>query len=625
MKQKRKLPLGDIGSCMGFVALFLAILAVLTLVYVPKWEGLDARLMRNFYTEEENTVDVLMLGSCNMYSSYSPPIAYEQYGISSCVFAAPDQELVTAYHYLIDALKTQDIKVVVLESLFLTCEPTGKREYYNRTAVEYMPMSLNKAQLILELGAMESEYMQQQDSTAPDKLLTYAGYFFPLLRYHGREDVTKDDITFYFDRDDSLTSRGASHQFNYLINDTVNFPKTLNGTEVRETSREYFIKIRDLCEKEGISFLLVKSPNHYRWNDESTQAVRDFAAEQGVDFLDMHTFEDFLVSDYSKTTGRLNVYGMKKFTQHLCEYIEENIPYEPSVLSEADVVRWEKSVETLYANAKKNNMPIDAGQIYRVRNQSSGIALTWNSVPDTSSYSIYRANWGSEEFEKISTVTGETFIDETVKPLQPYTYRIQPNEGTMKGVFSNRKTFVFVEAPKNFTAENSDGAIRLNWEEAEGATSYHLQRKPYINLNYESWDTTKKTTYLNSDCNSGWHYSFRLRAIYKWGEDEYYSAGTIVSVIPLATPKITSVTPRSESVTVSWDKVANAGAFEIYRRVGEKGSFELCDTVSGGKTSYKDTNVQSGTQYFYKIVATKTSYGHSGRSFESEIKSGIAK
>ena len=123
-------------SCVGFIAGFLIILSVLTLIYLPKWKDLDAELMRGFYQEEENSIDVLMLGSCNIYSSYSPIIAYDKSGITSYVYASPDQELVISYHYLKEALKTQDIKLVVLESLFLTCEPTAKREYYNRTALE---------------------------------------------------------------------------------------------------------------------------------------------------------------------------------------------------------------------------------------------------------------------------------------------------------------------------------------------------------------------------------------------------------------------------------------------------------------------------------------------------------
>ena len=137
MKLKKSSKWGSFLGCSTFVAIFLVILTALSLIYVPKWVGRDAEQMRGLYVEEENTIDTLMLGSCNMYSSYSPIIAYEQFGLTSYVYGCPDQELVISYHYLKEALKSQNIKTVVLESLFLTCEPTAKREYYNRTDCRY--------------------------------------------------------------------------------------------------------------------------------------------------------------------------------------------------------------------------------------------------------------------------------------------------------------------------------------------------------------------------------------------------------------------------------------------------------------------------------------------------------
>ena len=130
-----------------------------------------------------------------------------------------------------------------------------------------------------------------------------------------------DDVTFHIERDDYSTIKGGSPIYRYLDNDSVDFAYVNNGEEIRDVSREYFIKIQELCEQEGIEFLLVKSPNHYRWDDEATQAVHEFAKERNVPLLDFHTYDDFITSDYSDTTGRLNIHGMKRFTEHLCDYL----------------------------------------------------------------------------------------------------------------------------------------------------------------------------------------------------------------------------------------------------------------------------------------------------------------
>lgn len=619
MNSKKRFSSRGFFGCIGFIAIFLVILTFLTMIFIPKWERLDAELMRSFYTEEENTIDVLMLGSCNMYSSYSPVVAYEQYGISSAVFACPDQEYITAYHYLVDALKSQDIKLVVLEALFLTCEPTAKREYYNRTALEYMPPSLNKAQAILDLSKYESEYMQTVDPTAADTLLTNAGYFFPLLRYHGREDLTGKDIDFYFERNDAKAHKGASALYSYLNNSTLDFAVTVNGSEVRDISREYFIKIQELCEKEGIEFLFVKSPNHYRWNDEISAVVQEFAQERQVDFLDMHSYDDFILTDYSSTTGRLNIYGMKKFTEHLCEYIQENYSYTPSLQTDSSLATWEDCVATVHQTANEKGMTIDQGKIYNLYNEETGIRLLWNHCFDASSYEVYRSPAEEDNFQKIAVTSETTYLDEAVEPQKIYLYRIVPTDGVMAGTYANERRYAFVEMPLNLSAENYNGGIQLTWDASASASYYQIQRKPHANLNYEKWDTTKELSYWNKKCNSGTVYDYRIRAVFKDGDNYYYSYGNVASRIALSKPQITSVQSKDGTNVISWEKLSGAQSVQIYRRASYEDNWVLYDTIKADTLSYTDANIESDIQYFYEIVALKTAYGIDGYSRSNQV------
>ncbi len=610
---KKNSKISAVLRCTGFIALFLAILTLLTLVYVPKWEGRDSEEMRGFYQEAPGSIDILCLGSCNMYSSFSPVIAYEQHGLTSYVFGCPDQELVISYHYLKEALKTQDIKLVVLESLFLTCEPTGKREYYNRTALEYMEPSLNKAQLILELGAMESEYMQTVDASAPDTLLTYAGYFFPLLRYHGREDLTMDDVTFHFQRDDYSENKGGLPLFSYLNNETLDFAYVLNGEAIRDTSREYFIKIQELCAQEGIELLLVKSPNHFRWDEPATQAVTAFAAERNVNFVDFDTFGDFRRDDYSSTTGRLNVYGMKRFTEHLSQYILENYDIGPHDLSPENAAKWDACVESFHAKANDAGMTIDEGQIYRIYNEAAGIRLLWNRALDADSYVLYR-KVEDGEFEKVATLSECAYLDTDVTHGTKYTYRVQPENGALADTVSNESQYMFVAAPLGGTAKNRDGTVQLAWEPATEEVSYHIQRKSWDALGYSYWDTTQRTTYRNLSCKKCVAYNYRIRAMIQDGEQTYYSGAIVLSAIPIPTPAISTMSATSGGNTFRWSAISGGDSYEIYRRAAGEAEFTHIDTISGKRTSYTDKNVEDGVQYFYKIVLTKSKAGIDDRS-----------
>lgn len=608
-------------STTGFVALFLAVLTILTLVFLPKWQDREARYLRGFSYEEDNSIDVLMLGSCNMYTSYSPVIAYEEYGLLSYGYTCADQEYCTAYHYLKDALKTQDnIQLVVLETLFLTCNPTDHREYYNRLAVDYMPASFNKLELIFELGAAESEWMQSLDSSNPGKALTYAGYILPLLRYHGRDDVTiEDDVLYWLDHSNYSIYKGSVPLYTYLENETLAFDYVKNGTEIRETSREYFEKIKALCKENDIELLLVTSPNHYRWNEEGLAVIEAFAEAQNVSYVDFHNYDDFTISDYSNTTGRLNVHGMKRFTEHMVEYIEANYDIQRSTLSEENTAKWDEAVEALHAEANKKGMTIDENQIFRIQNEETGIFIEWNSCADCNTYNVFRCDGKAGTYSLVATVTGDNWLDETVMPGCGYTYYIEPTAGSHIGEASETSYYIFVDPITDLTAENKDGSVYMNWTAAESSQSYNFQRKTWNSISYSYWDSyeSESTHYNNYSCTSGTLYDYRIRTVIEEDGVKYYSAGVVTRAIPLTTPTITSVSSKNGTATINWKNVENGSSYEIYRRTEDESDFTLYDTVKSSASSYTDKDVEIGMQYFYKIVQTKTKLGIASISYDS--------
>lgn len=59
------------------------------------------------------------------------------------------------------------------------------------------------------------------------------------------------------------------------------------------------------------------------------------------------------------------------------------------------------------------------------------------------------------------------------------------------------------------------------------------------------------------------------------------------------------VTATYDTVTVKWGKSKNASNYEVYRTVGEDGSYSL--VAKTGKRTYKDKGLNTGTTYKYKI------------------------
>ena len=69
-------------------------------------------------------------------------------------------------------------------------------------------------------------------------------------------------------------------------------------------------------------------------------------------------------------------------------------------------------------------VPNDVGNIQVVSTDSALIALTWEPSSSSSSYIIYRANEGSEEFVQIANVNATSYSDMKVSPASGYTYKI---------------------------------------------------------------------------------------------------------------------------------------------------------------------------------------------------------
>ncbi|MFM2067472.1 MAG: hypothetical protein RLZZ584_2381, partial [Pseudomonadota bacterium] len=99
---------------------------------------------------------------------------------------------------------------------------------------------------------------------------------------------------------------------------------------------------------------------------------------------------------------------------------------------------------------------------------------------------------------------------------------------------------------------------------------------------------------------------------------EAYNAVGVASSLPVtgstlalpATPANASFTPSVDvqnRLDVSWDAVADATGYEVYRRTGTTGTFTLVTTVTG--TSYADLGRAANTSYAYQIVALRTIAG----------------
>ena len=99
--------------------LFLGILCALFLtvqdVLKKDTEHRGSDVVKGFYAEKKNDMDVVFLGSSTMFCTVDPLVLYENYGIAAYDFGCSAQAFESEYLYLKEVLRYQKPKVIGLE------------------------------------------------------------------------------------------------------------------------------------------------------------------------------------------------------------------------------------------------------------------------------------------------------------------------------------------------------------------------------------------------------------------------------------------------------------------------------------------------------------------------------
>ena len=102
------------------LSLLLILLLVLGSIYVldrvlliKRYDGVKP--MQSFYAQSPGTVDVLFMGNSHIGVHIDTATLWEEYGISAFALWGGVQPMWNTYHFLVEALKTQSPKAIVLE------------------------------------------------------------------------------------------------------------------------------------------------------------------------------------------------------------------------------------------------------------------------------------------------------------------------------------------------------------------------------------------------------------------------------------------------------------------------------------------------------------------------------
>jgi len=224
-----------------------------------------------------------------------------------------------SYYYLVESLKYQNPKVVVLNnySLFLDFL-VDKREAFIRTSVDPLRISSIKIKLILDI-------------ISKSKVQTFISYLFPFFRYHSRwKHLSQEDFE-YYKINEYDPFKGHYVTFNsvpYKLPDNFMLP-TEKIKKIHESSLYYHEKIIQLCKKNNISVVYVALPKLESSEYSQHLATEQLAKKYNLKYLNYGLPE--LINEVGINTltdmddqDHVNFFGAEKISRHFGAFLKSN-------------------------------------------------------------------------------------------------------------------------------------------------------------------------------------------------------------------------------------------------------------------------------------------------------------
>ena len=274
------------------------------------------------YSEPDNTIDVVMIGSSHVNNGYIPNLLWEECSASAVNVFSWSQPMWISYHYLKETLKTQSPKIAVLDMFGMTYghsyimpQEIDKTNYNNSFNIDF---GLNFLQMINTVEFCGLDLRNAED-------------FLPLVRYHTKWKNMDWKQALYNPHNDPDKLKGYGIATNVYMAEKPYFTSDII-TEPYEYSILYLDKIVELCNENNIELVFTVIP--YVFNEAEYgiyKWIENYANEKNITFLNYNGEDGERIGiDFNtdlSDKGHVNINGALKVTKDLCDYIELNYTF----------------------------------------------------------------------------------------------------------------------------------------------------------------------------------------------------------------------------------------------------------------------------------------------------------
>ena len=246
--------------------------------------------------------------------------------------------------------------------------------------------------------------------------------------------------------------------------------------------------------------------------------------------------------------------------------------------------------------------------------------IKWAAVAGASKYEVYRSGSKDGTYTLLGTTTNLNYTDSKANAGYIYYYKVKAvNANSIKSDYSATVAATCHCARPVVKPDYliSTGKPYIKWTAVSGASKYYVYRSGSSNGTYEYVGTTTATNYTDNKANAGYTYYYKVKAVSKVssGANSYYSV-VIGATCRCARPSV-KITTSNGSPKLTWNAVAGASQYEVYRATSKNGSYTKMFTTSN--LSYTNTSAKAGTTYYYKVKAVSKVKSTANSAFSTVV------
>jgi len=265
---------------------------------------------------------------------------------------------------------------------------------------------------------------------------------------------------------------------------------------------------------------------------------------------------------------------------------------------------------------------------------ASQINLLWtDNASNENGFKIQRKTGAAGTYATIATIAtpnATTYSDTTALAGTQYFYLVTAYvTGGSDSTASNEASATTAPAaPGTLVATAvSTTQINLTWaDNSSTETGFKIQRKTGVAGTYATIATIatpNTTSYSNTTgLTAGTQYYYRVFS-YQAGAPDSAASNEANAATQPATPAaptaLTATATSSSQINLAWtDNASNETGFKVLRKTGAAGTYATIATIATpNTTSYSNTGLTAGTQYYYQVVAYVTGGSDSAASNEA--------